>query len=69
MPRYYVQRTFPDGSQIPVKVGGADICGTVIRRNARGGGTGVNSFGSEDKTRTSCCYDAVAPLTQRNDAA
>jgi len=32
MPRYMVQRTFPQGLEIPVADGGAEICRTVGRR-------------------------------------
>ena len=44
MPRYMVQRTFPDGLEIPVANGGADICRTVIERNAEQGVTWVHSL-------------------------
>ena len=30
MPRYMVQRTFPEGLQIPIADGGADVCRGVI---------------------------------------
>jgi hypothetical protein len=68
MPRYIVQRTFPDGLQIPVNAGGADICGGVIERNAREGVTWISSFVSEDKTRTFCVYDAPTPEAIRRTA-
>jgi hypothetical protein len=68
MPRYIVQRTFPDGLQIPVNAGGADICDGVIERNAREGVTWISSFVSEDKTRTFCVYDAPTPEAIRRTA-
>ena len=34
MPRYMVQRTSPQGLEIPVADGGADICGGIVERNA-----------------------------------
>ena len=37
MPRYIVQRTFPDGLQIPVNAGGADICRGRDRAQRPGG--------------------------------
>jgi Nickel responsive protein SCO4226-like len=69
MPRYMVQRVFPEGLHIPVDSGGADICRTVIERNAEEGVTWVSSFVSEDKTRTFCIYDAPNPEAIRRTAA
>jgi hypothetical protein len=39
MPRYVVQRTFPDGLQIPINDQGAEVCGGVVTRNAEEGVT------------------------------
>jgi hypothetical protein len=58
MPRYVVQRTFPDGLQISVADGGADICRSVVERNSEEGVTWVHSYVAQDKTRTFCVYDA-----------
>jgi Protein of unknown function (DUF4242) len=58
MPRYVVERTFPDGLQIPVADGGADICRSVVERNNEEGVTWVHSYVGEDKTRSFCVYDA-----------
>jgi hypothetical protein len=69
MPRYVVQRSFPDRLLIPVAEGGADICRGVIDRNAEEGVTWVNSFVSEDKKRTFCVYDAPTPEAIRKTAA
>ena len=69
MPRYIVQRTFPEGLHIPVENGGADICRAVVERNADEGVTWVSSFVSEDKTRTFCIYDAPNPEAIRKTAA
>jgi Protein of unknown function (DUF4242) len=69
MPRYMVQRTFPEGLHIPVDNGGAELCRGVIERNAEEGVTWVSSFVSEDKTRTFCIYDAPTPEAIRTTAA
>lgn len=69
MPRYMVQRTFSDGLHIPVDDGGAELCRGVIERNAEEGVTWINSFVSEDKTRTFCIYDAPTPEAIRKTAA
>jgi hypothetical protein len=69
MPRYMVQRTFPDGLHIPVNGEGAKLCGGVIERNAEEGVTWVHSYVSDDKTRSFCVYDAPTPEAIRKTAA
>jgi hypothetical protein len=69
MPRYIVQRTFPEGLHIPINDGGADVCRGVVERNADEGVTWISSFVSEDKTRTFCIYDAPTPEAIRKTAA
>jgi Protein of unknown function (DUF4242) len=68
MPRYIVQRTFPQGLHIPVNEDGADFCCGVIERNAQDGVTWISSFVSEDKSRTFCVYDAPTPEAIRKTA-
>ena len=58
MPRYVVERTFPDGLRIPVTDGGADICRSVVERNSEEGVTWVQSYVGQDKRRSFCVYDA-----------
>ncbi len=69
MPRYVVQRTFPEGLHIPVDDGGTELCRGVAARNAEEGVTWISSFVSEDKTRTFCIYDAPTPEAIRKTAA
>jgi len=69
MPRYVVQRTFPDGLQIPVGNGGSDLCRAVVERNADEGVTWVHSYVSADKRKTFCIYDAPTPEAIRKTAA
>ena len=61
MPRYIVQRPFPEGLHLPAAGGGADLCREVIEHNAQDSTTWISSFVTEDKTRTFCVYDAPAP--------
>jgi Protein of unknown function (DUF4242) len=68
MPRYIVQRSFPDGLHIPVTDAGAEICRNVVERNGEEGVTWVTSFVSEDKQRTFCVYDAPTPEAIRRTA-
>ena len=58
MPRYMVERTFPDGLNVPVNPDGAQaLCG-IAATNAEEGVNWVHSYVSADKTRTFCVYDA-----------
>jgi hypothetical protein len=68
MPRYVVERTFPDGLQIAVANGGADVCGSVVERNSEEGVTWVHSYVSENKKHTFCVYDAPSPEAIRKTA-
>ncbi|MBC8023550.1 MAG: DUF4242 domain-containing protein [Burkholderiales bacterium] len=72
MPRFMVERTFPDGLRIPVNADGAKACMSVVSNNAREGVTWVHSYVSEDLKKTYCIYDAPTPqaireVAQRNN--
>ena len=69
MPRYIVQRTFPEGLEIPIANGGAQTCQTVVDRNGEEGVTWVHSYVSEDKRTTYCVYDGPSPEAIRRTAA
>jgi hypothetical protein len=71
MPRFIVERTFPDGLAIPVDDQGAQVCLAVIGNNAQDGVTWVHSYVTGDKKKTFCVYDAPTPdairkVAQRN---
>lgn len=68
MPRYLVQRTFPDGLRIPVTDEGANACLEVVGKNADSGVTWVHSYVSEDKKTTFCVYDGPNPEAIRRAA-
>ena len=44
MPRYLVERSFPEGLAIPVDEGGAKACQVVVDGNAAEGVTWVHSY-------------------------
>ena len=69
MPRFLVQRTFPDGLHIPVDNQGADVCASVVGTNAKSGVTWVHSYVSSDKTKTFCIYDGPDPEAIRAAAS
>ncbi len=58
MHRYVVERTFPNGLNIPINNVGKDICTGVVSNNAQDQVTWVQSYVSEDKKKTFCIYDA-----------
>ncbi len=68
MPRYLVERTFPDGLAIPVTDEGAAICLNVVDHNADDTVTWIHSYVTEDKQKTFCIYDAPSPEAIRRAA-
>ena len=68
MPRYLVQRTFPDGLHIPIDAEGARACLGVVDRNAADGVTWVHSYVTPDKQTSYCIYDAPDPEAIRRTA-
>jgi hypothetical protein len=68
MPRFMVERTFPDGLQIPVTEEGAAACLGVVGKNADLGVTWVHSYVSDDKQTTYCIYDGPSPESIRKAA-
>jgi hypothetical protein len=68
MPRYIVERIFPDGLHVPVDSTGAEALNKVVQTNSEQGVTWVHSYVSADKTRTFCVYDAPTPEAIRQVA-
>ena len=69
MPRYLVERSFPNGFHLPVNEEGAGALRGVVATNADEGVTWVHSYVSADKTKTFCIYDAPSPEAIRSVAA
>ena len=61
MPRFLVERTFPDGLAIPVDPQGSQVCLTVVGNNLQDDVTWVHSYVTGDKQKTFCIYDAPSP--------
>jgi hypothetical protein len=61
MPRYLVQRTFPDGLNFPIDDRGREAVDGIVGCNGEGGVTWVHSYVSDDDTTTWCIYDAPSP--------
>lgn len=68
MPRYVVERTFPDGLHIPADVLGADAMTRVVDNNMEERVTWMTSFLTLDKTKTFCVYDGPSPEAIRRAA-
>ena len=68
MPRYMVERTFPQGLEFPVTDEGAQACLGVVDRNGQLGVTWVHSYVSQDKRKTFCVYDGPDPESIRTAA-
>jgi hypothetical protein len=69
MPRYVIERDFPDGLQIPVDATGARACLEVIESNQADQVTWVHSYVSTDKRKTFCIYDGPSPEAIRRAAS
>ncbi|MFT4108041.1 DUF4242 domain-containing protein [Propionicimonas sp.] len=65
MPRYLVERTFPEGLEIPTNNDGATALMGVVGNNANEGVTWVHSYVSKDKKTTYCIYDGPTPEAVR----
>ena len=68
MPRYMVERTFPEGLAIPATAEGARAIRQVVANNAGVGVTWVHSYVTEDKKKTFCIYDGPDPDSVRRAA-
>jgi hypothetical protein len=68
VPRYLVERSFPDGLSIPLDESGARACATVVDNNLNEGVTWVHSYVSPDRQATFCVYDGPDPEAIRRAA-
>jgi Protein of unknown function (DUF4242) len=69
MPRYLVERTFPDGLGLTADDTGAKAAAAVVATNAEDGVTWIHSFVALDKRTTWCIYDGPSPESIRHAAA
>ncbi len=69
MPRYMVERTFPEGLQIPISEEGVKGVQSVVDANSSEGVTWVHSYVSTDKHKTYCIYDGPSPEAIQTVAA
>jgi hypothetical protein len=72
MPRYLIERTFPDGITLPGPNQGAHARRVFVENNILEGVTWIHSYVVQDLKKSFCIYDAPAPealrrAAQRND--
>lgn len=68
MPRYMVERTFPDGLALPISAEGEAAACAIVGGNAAVGVTWVHSYVTDDKKATFCIYDGPSPEAIREAA-
>jgi Protein of unknown function (DUF4242) len=68
MPRYLVERTFPEGLSLPADPQRAQVCAEVVVNNAKDGVTWVHSYVTPDRRKTYCIYDGPSPEAIRTTA-
>ena len=69
MPRYLIERTFPDGLTLPEGAEGAKACRQIVESNEVAGVTWLHSYVSDDRRKTFCVYDGPSPEAIRKTAA
>ena len=68
MPRYMIERSFPDTLQLSADDAGASVCNTLIHNNSQEKVTWIHSYVSADKKKTFCVYDGPSPEAIRQAA-
>jgi hypothetical protein len=68
MPRYVVERSFPEGLEIQADARGARACLGIVERNADDGVTWIRSYVTDDRSKMFCVYDAPSPEAIRRTA-
>ncbi len=68
MPRYLIERTFSEGLQISADSMGVDECLKIVSKNMDDEVTWIQSYVSDDKSKSFCIYDAPTPEAVRRAA-
>ena len=69
MPRYIVERSFPEGFELPFGQAGVEVCRGVVGINEDLGVTWLQSYVRDDRRSTLCVYDAPNPEAIRRAAS
>jgi len=68
VPRYLIEREFPDGLHIPQDAAGARLVRQVVDHNAEDNVTWLHSYVTSDRKHTYCVYDGPSPEAIRRAA-
>ncbi len=68
MPRYLIERSFPDGLALEPNKQGCAAANSVIGTNAEQGVTWIHSYVTPNKKTTYCIYDGPSPEAIRKVA-
>jgi hypothetical protein len=68
MPRYLVERTFPETLALPGPEAATQVRQTFIENNALDGVTWVHSYVVSERRKSFCIYDAPTPEAVRRAA-
>ncbi len=69
VPRYIVERSFPEGFELPFGQAGIDVCRGVVGINEDLGVTWIHSYVRDDRRSTWCVYEAPNPEAIRRAAS
>lgn len=69
MPRYLIERKFPEGLNIPQDEVGTNLICKVVETNSAEGVTWLHSYVAPDRKSTFCVYDGPNPEAIRRAAA
>lgn len=69
MARYMVERSFPEGLELPNGEEGLKVCLGLVDNNAAADVTWIRSFVTDDHRKTFCIYDGPTPEAIRKAAA
>ncbi len=69
MPRYIVEREYPDGLRIPIDENGARASLALVESNLADQVTWLHSYVSADRKKSFCVYDGPSPEAIRRTAS
>ena len=68
MPRYMIERNFPEGLGLAPNDKGAEVAASVAATNMEKGVTWIHSYVTPDRKKTFCVYDGPSPEAIRRAA-
>lgn len=68
MNRYIVERTFPDGLDLPEGSASAELMASIAAGNSEESVSWAHSYRTADQRKTFCVYDAPSPEAVRRAA-